>query len=160
MVFSYYNLCDSWCILGDFNVVLSVEDVKGGVPRVQFHVLSFLIGLILMSLLRLHLLDVTTLGQTFKEECIILIEYLIKLFVIFLILRIGLHVMLMFYLETSRIIIPWSFFLSHSVGVSKQSFFQFLKMWKNHMDCRSLINNSWNAPTSGCPLLILQRKLQ
>jgi len=37
-------------------------------------VLSFRIGSILISFFRLHLLDLTTLGQTFGEVCIILIK--------------------------------------------------------------------------------------
>jgi len=61
-------------ILGDFDVVLCVEDVKGGVPLVQSLVLSFQIGSIIMSSLQLHLLDLITLGQTYGEVCIIWIE--------------------------------------------------------------------------------------
>jgi len=41
---SLINLHDFWCILGDFNFVLYVEDVKGGLSLVQFLVLSFWTG--------------------------------------------------------------------------------------------------------------------
>jgi len=92
---------------------------------VQFCVLSFQNRLILMSLLRLHLMAPTLLGWTFMEVCILLLEDLIELFVIFLALRIVILLMLMFYAETTRIITHCSFLFLIRLGFSSHLLFGF-----------------------------------
>ena len=59
-----------WCILGDFSVVLSADDCKGGWLLIRFLVMNFLIGLILMIFLVCLLLDLVILGVMEGEGCI------------------------------------------------------------------------------------------
>jgi len=63
-----------WCILRDFNVVLSTDDCKGGWLLVRFLVMNFLIGLILMIFLVCLLLELLILGLMEGEGCIEFIE--------------------------------------------------------------------------------------
>jgi len=51
-----------WCILGDFNVVLSDDDCKGRLLLIRFLVMNPLIGLIIMILLVCLSLDLVILG--------------------------------------------------------------------------------------------------
>jgi len=59
-----------WFILGDFNVVLSMNDCQGGCLLTRFLVLNSLIGLILMIFLVYLLLDLVILGVMEGEGCI------------------------------------------------------------------------------------------
>jgi len=63
-----------WCILGDFNVVLSADDNKGGWLLIRFLVMNSLIGLIPMIFLVSLLLDLVILGVMEGYGCIEFIE--------------------------------------------------------------------------------------
>jgi len=69
------------CILGDFNVVLLVNDYKGGWLLIRFLVMNSLIGLILMIFLVCILLHLVILGVMEWESCIEFIEDWIGLYV-------------------------------------------------------------------------------
>jgi len=56
-----------WCILGDFNVVLSTDDYKGGWLLIRFLVINSSIGLVLMILLVCLLLDLVILDVMGRE---------------------------------------------------------------------------------------------
>jgi len=64
----------SWCIMGDFNVVLSTNDCKGGWLLIKFLVMNSLIRLILMIFLVCLLLVLVILGVMEGEGCIEFIE--------------------------------------------------------------------------------------
>jgi len=70
-----------WCIMGDFNVVLSTDDCKGRWLLIRFIVMNSLIGLILMIFLVCLLLDLVILGVMEGEGCIEFIEDWIRLYV-------------------------------------------------------------------------------
>ncbi|XP_068483388.1 uncharacterized protein [Phaseolus vulgaris] len=71
-----------WCILGDFNVVLSADDYKGGWLLIRFLVMNSWTGLILMIFLVCLLLDLVILGVTEGEGCIEFTEDWIGLYVL------------------------------------------------------------------------------
>jgi len=70
-----------WCIQGDFIVVLSTNDCKGGWLLIRFLVMNSLIGLILMIFLVCLLMDLVMLGVMEGEGCIEFIEVWIGLYV-------------------------------------------------------------------------------
>jgi len=70
-----------WCIMGDFNVVLSTDDCKGGWLLIRFLVMNSLTGLILMIFLVCLLLDLVILGVMEGEGCIEYIKDWIGLYV-------------------------------------------------------------------------------
>jgi len=73
---------EPWSILGDFNVVLSAEDWKGGLLLIRFLVMNFLIGLIIMILLVCLSLVLVILGVMEGEGHKELIENWIGLYVL------------------------------------------------------------------------------
>jgi len=93
-----------WCILGDFNFVLSADDCKMGWLLIKFLVMNFLIGLILMIFLVCLLLDLFILGVIEGEGCIEFIKDWIGLYVMECVWMNGILVLIRFLLKIVLII--------------------------------------------------------
>lgn len=93
-----------WCILGDFNAMLSADDCKGGWLLIRFLVMNSWTGLILMIFLVCLLLDLVILGVTEGEGCIEFTEDWIGLYVMECVWMNGILVLIKFLLKIVLII--------------------------------------------------------
>jgi len=101
-----------WCILRDFNVVLSVDDCKGGWLLIRFLVMNSLIGLILMIFLVCLLLDLVILGVMEGEGCIKFIEDWIGFYVLECVWMNEILVLIRFLLKVVLIIPLFLFYVA------------------------------------------------